>query len=157
MAEKMRSQGARLTRGVVAARTGCNIETVRYYERIGLLPPPPRTEGGHRIYDEYLLRRLNFICRSRELGFTIEEVRDLLGLVDGGGYTCAEVKEITLDHLRNVHVKIADLRRLERVLKEMVAKCEDEEVPECPVIDALFRKKPRSCMDVYGHPPDCNG
>ena len=141
MTEKIRSQGAGLTRGAVAARTGCNIETVRYYERIGLLPPPPRTEGGHRIYDENLLRRLNFICRSRELGFTIEEVRDLLGLVDGGGYTCAEVKEITLDHLRNVHVKIADLRRLERVLKEMVAKCEEEEVPECPVIDALFRKK----------------
>ena len=141
MAEKMRAQGARLTRGVVAARTGCHIETVRYYERIGLLPPPPRTEGGHRLYDEDLLRRLNFICRSRELGFTIEEVRDLLGLVDGGGYTCAEVKEITLDHLRNVRVKIADLRRLERVLKEMVAKCEAEEVPECPVIDALFREK----------------
>ena len=61
MTEKMRSQGARLTRGVVAARTGCHIETVRYYERIGLLPPPPRTEGGHRLYDEDLLRRLNFI------------------------------------------------------------------------------------------------
>ena len=99
MAEKMRSQEARLTRGVVAARTGCHIETVRYYERICLLPPPPRTEGGHRLYDEDLLRRLNFICRSRELGFTIEEVRDLLGLVDGGGYTCAEVKEITLDQV----------------------------------------------------------
>jgi len=143
VAEKMRSQEARLTRGVVAARTGCHIETVRYYERIGLLPPPPRTEGGHRLYDEDLLRRLNFICRSRELGFKIEEVRDLLGLVDGGAYTCAEVKEITLDHLRNVRVKIADLRRLERVLKEMVAKCEEEEVPACPVIDALFREKAR--------------
>ncbi len=147
MTEKTRSQGARLTRGVVAARTGCHIETVRYYERIGLLPPPPRTEGGHRIYDENLLRRLNFICRSRELGFTIEEVRDLLGLVDGGGYTCAEVKEITLDHLRNVHVKIADLRRLERVLKEMVAKCEEEEIPECPVIDALFQERKTRSVD----------
>ncbi len=143
MAEKLTPQGDRLTRGVVAARTGCHIETVRYYERIGLLPSPPRTEGGHRLYDEDLLRRLNFICRCRELGFTIKEVRDLLGLVDGGGYTCAEVKTITVDHLTSVRMKIADLRRLERVLKEMVSKCEEEEIPACPVIDALFREKAR--------------
>ncbi len=143
MAEKLTPQGDRLTRGVVAARTGCHIETVRYYERIGLLPSPPRTEGGHRLYNEGLLRRLNFICRCRELGFTIKEVRDLLGLVDGGGYTCAEVKTITVDHLTSVRMKIADLRRLERVLKDMVAKCEEEEVPACPVIDALFREKAR--------------
>ena len=130
-----------MTRGAIATRTGVNIETVRYYEKIGLLPPPPRSEGGHRIYGEDLLKRLTFIRRSRELGFTIEEVRSLLALVDGGDYTCAEVKAITLDHLETVRSKIADLRTIEKVLKDMVSRCEGDEVPECPVIDALFDER----------------
>src|SRR6516164_238828 len=70
----------RRTRG----RTRCNIETIRYYERVGLLPPPPRSVGGHRLYAEGLVRRLNFVRRSRDLGFSIEEIRELLRLVDGG-------------------------------------------------------------------------
>ncbi len=130
-----------MTRGAIATRTGVNIETVRYYEKIGLLPPPPRSEGGHRIYGEDLLKRLTFIRRSRELGFTIEEVRSLLALVDGGDYTCAEVKAMTLDHLETVRSKIADLGTIEKVLKDMVSRCEGDEVPECPVIDALFDER----------------
>ena len=130
-----------MTRGVIAARTGVNIETVRYYERIGLLPAPPRSEGGHRIYDEDMLRRLNFIRRSRELGFTLNEVRGLLLLVDGGNYTCGEVESLTTAHLGEVRRKLADLKRLERVLREMVAGCQGGEVPECPVIEALFRER----------------
>lgn len=131
----------RMTRGGVAARTGVNIETVRYYERIGLLPSPPRSEGGHRLYSEDLLRRLNFIRRCRELGFTLDEVRGLLKLVDGGDYTCGEVEALTTAHLGEVRRKLADLKRLEKVLREMVARCEGGEVPECPVIDALFRER----------------
>lgn len=130
-----------MTRGVIAARTGVNIETVRYYERIGLLPAPPRSEGGHRIYDEDMLRRLNFIRRSRELGFTLNEVRGLLLLVDGGDYTCGEVEQLTVAHLEEVRRKLADLKRLERVLREMVAGCQGGEVPECPIIEALFRER----------------
>ena len=141
MAEKTTKQRQRMTRGVIAARTGVNIETVRYYERIGLLPPPPRSEGGHRIYDEDMLRRLNFIRRSRELGFTLNEVRGLLLLVDGGDYTCGEVESLTTEHLGEVRRKLADLKRLERVLREMVAGCQGGEVPECPVIEALFRER----------------
>ena len=102
MAEKTRTQVQRLTRGVVAVRSGVNIETVRYYERIGLLPEPPRSEGGHRLYTEDLLRRLNFIRRCRELAFTLDEVRGLLRLVDGGNYTCGEVKDLTSAHLKEV-------------------------------------------------------
>ena len=90
MAAKAPKQRQRMTRSVIAARTGVNIETVRDYERIGLLPAPPRSEGGHRIYDEDMLRRLNLIRRCRELGFTLNEVRGLLLLVDGGDYTCGE-------------------------------------------------------------------
>ncbi|MDH3920601.1 MAG: MerR family transcriptional regulator, partial [Rhodospirillales bacterium] len=88
-----------LTIGALSKNTGCNIETIRYYERIGLLPAPPRSAGGHRLYGEVLLKRLTFIRRGRELGFTLDDIRGLLGLVDGGAYTCAEVKALTLDHL----------------------------------------------------------
>ncbi len=141
MAENTGKQMQRMTRGVIAKRTGVNIETVRYYERIGLLPAPPRSEGGHRIYDEDLLRRLNFIRRCRELGFALDEIRGLLGLVDGGGYTCGEVEVLTTVHLEDVRRKLADLKRLEKVLGEMVARCAGGEVPECPVIEALFRQR----------------
>lgn len=131
------SGARRLTRGAVSALTGCNIETIRYYERIGLLPAPPRTQGGHRIYGEDLIRRIHFIRRCRELGFTLDEIRNLLGLVDGNGYTCAEVQTMTLDHLESVRAKVADLKIIEKTLKQMVAQCKGDEVPECPIIDAL--------------------
>jgi MerR family mercuric resistance operon transcriptional regulator len=128
----------RLSIGALSKATGCNIETIRYYERIGLLPKPPRTEGGHRQYGEAELMRLTFVRRSRTLGFTLDEIRGLLGLVDGGDYTCGEVKVITLDHLEEIRRKIADLTRLEAVLREMAAQCEGGTVPDCPVIEALF-------------------
>lgn len=126
------------TIGVLSERTGVNIETIRYYEKIGLLPAPPRTEGGHRLYAEDHLKRLIFIRRSRELGFGQGEVRAILGLVDGGGYTCGEVKSMTLQNLQSVREKIKDLRRLERTLAGISSQCEGGSMPECPVIDALF-------------------
>ena len=129
-----------LTRGTLSKRTGCNIETIRYYEQIGLMPPPPRSEGGHRLYSEEHFRRLTFICRARELGFSLKEVRGLLDLVDGGDYSCAEVKGLTLEHIRDIHHRITDLRKIERVLNTMAERCDEGEVPECPVIDALFQE-----------------
>ena len=131
-------KGKPLTRGALAARTGCNIETIRYYERIGLLPPPPRSAGGHRLYGEGLMRRLNFVRRSRHLGFSIDEIRELLRLVDGGTYTCGEVEQLARAHIREIRRKIADLRRLERVFEMMAAQCSGDAVPDCPIIDALF-------------------
>lgn len=83
----------------MSKRTGCNIETIRYYERIGLLPPASRSGGGHRLYGEAQARRLGFISWTRELGVTLDQVRTLLKLVDGGRYTCAQVKRITVHHL----------------------------------------------------------
>ncbi len=132
-------QMAQFTIGPLSRQTGCKVETIRYYEKIGLMPKPPRTEGGHRLYGQDHLKRLSFIRRSRELGFTLEQVRNLLSLVDGDGFTCDEVKEMTLRHAGDVRQKIADLRMLERVLKDMVLECNRGAVPECPVIDALFR------------------
>ena len=134
MAEKKRD----LSRGALAKETGVNIETIRYYEKIGLMPDPLRTGAGYRVYDASDLKRLLFIRRCRELGFSLEELRGLLGLVDGGDYTCAEVRDLTIVHLGDVRQKIRDLRKMERTLKEMVSQCDGELVPECPIVDELF-------------------
>ena len=125
------STGTPLTHGALAVRTSCNIETIRYYERVGLLPPPPRSVGGHRLYGEDLVRRVNFVRRSRDLGFSIEQIRELLRLVDGGTYTCGEVEKLARDHVREIRRKIADLRRLQRVLETMAAQCSGDAVPDC--------------------------
>lgn len=138
MGSQNTASAARLTIGTLSQRTGCNIETIRYYERIGLMPHPARTDGGHRLYGEDLVRRMGFIRRSRELGFTLDQIRTLLGLVDGRRYTCAQVKHITVEHLDEVRRKVADLRKIERVLTDMAAQCNGGTVPLCPVIDALF-------------------
>ncbi len=127
----------RITRGRLARLTGCNIETIRYYEGAGLMPQPQRSEGGFRLYDAADVKRLSFIRRCRELGFSLEEIRGLLDLVDGGGYSCGEIQDMTLAHANDIRKKIADLRRMERILKEMAAKCEGGDVPECPILEAL--------------------
>lgn len=126
--------------GSLSKRTGCNIETIRYYEKAGLLPAPARSAGGHRQYERDHLKRLTFIRRSRELGFTLDEVRGLLSLVDRGDYTCGEVLQLTTAHLNEVRKKIQDLRRLEKSLKDIIAQCQGGTVPECPIIDTLFRE-----------------
>ncbi len=130
-----------LQRAELARRTGANLETVRYYEKIGLLPPPPRTASGYRSYDSAHERRLGFVLRARELGFSLEEIRALLGLADEQGQPCAEASRLASTHLADVRAKIADLRRMERVLKEVVAQCGDGTRPGCPLIEALFREK----------------
>ncbi|MBL4613963.1 MAG: helix-turn-helix domain-containing protein [Magnetovibrio sp.] len=129
-----------MTRGELAKRTGCNIETVRYYEKIGLPPDPPRTQKGYRVYDRHHEQTLRFIMRARELGFTIEDVRGLLSLVDGGNYTCGEIRDKTLAHLKAVRERIADLQRLEQTLSKTVADCAGGDAPQCPVVDALIKE-----------------
>ncbi|MDZ4380910.1 MAG: helix-turn-helix domain-containing protein [Parvibaculum sp.] len=133
------NSGRKLQRAELARLTGCNLETIRYYEKTGMIPDPPRTASGYRVYDETHAARLRFILRARELGFSLEEVRGLLGLVDGGTQTCAEVKERTERHLADVRAKIADLMRIEEVLAATAAQCSGEDVPDCPVLEALAR------------------
>jgi len=127
--------------GQLSEQTDCKIETIRYYERIGLLPAPARSEGGYRIYDDDHRRRLSFIRRSRELGFTIDEIRGLLDLVDGGNYTCSDVKTITMEHVDSIRKKIADLKKLEKMLSRIASQCAGDATPECPIIDALLNSK----------------
>lgn len=124
--------------GAVSQRTRVNIETIRYYERVGLLPRPRRTEGGYRLYDGSDVKRLAFIRRSRELGFGLDEIRALLKLADERPGTCAEVKALGERHLGDVEAKLADLRKMQRVLKELVSRCADGTVPDCPLIEALY-------------------
>ena len=125
-------------RGALAKQTGVNIETIRYYEKIGLMPEPPRSSGGHRVYGSVDLRRLSFIKRCRDLGFTLQATRELLELVDGGDYTCAEILGRTSSHLNDVEAKIRDLSTMRRTLKQMIAKCGGGQVPECPIVDDLL-------------------
>ena len=127
-----------ITRGKLAKRFGCHLETLRYYEKIGLLPPPARTEGGHRLYKIGDQRRLRFILRGRELGFSIDELRALLSLADSHEYTCGEIRDLTIAHLGSVRQKIADLKRLERTLARISNECSGGAVPDCPVIDSLW-------------------
>ncbi len=122
--------------GELSRRTGCNIETVRYYERIGLLPKPSR-RGTYRRYQAQDVGRLAFVRRARELGFTLDEVRALLMLANGGQDACADVREIAAAHLAAIRAKIADLRAMERALAQAVRGCDAGEVAGCPVIDAL--------------------
>lgn len=132
------SRANEITIGELSVRTGVKIETIRYYERIGVMPRPPRTFGGHRTYDQTFVKRLSFVSRSRQLGFSLDEIRSLLGLVDEHEYTCADVRELTLRHAAEARRKIADLRKLERTLKDMAAQCHGDRGPDCPIVDALF-------------------
>lgn len=122
--------------GELSRRTGCNIETIRYYERIGLLPAPAR-RGRYRLYGAEDVGRLAFVRRARELGFTLEEVRALLALAAGGEGVCAEARELAASHLADVRARIADLRAMEGVLAEAVRRCDTGEAPGCPLIGAL--------------------
>ncbi len=125
--------------GQLSRRTGVHIETIRYYERIGLTPAPPRAANGYRQYDDAHLKRLHFIRRSRELGFSLAEIRGLLSLVDGGGVTCEQVRTITLQHAEDISGKLADLERMRNALLSMAAECEGGDVPECPILETLFQ------------------
>lgn len=126
--------------GELSKRTGCHIETIRYYERIGLLRQPTRTEGGFRRYSLGELRRLAFIRRARDLGFALDEVRALLRLAENRSRSCAVVRDVAAGHLADVRAKIADLKKMERILQEMVLQCADGTLPDCPLIETLYKE-----------------
>lgn len=133
----METLPTRLAIGALSQRTGSRVETIRYYEHVGLLPRPPRSPGGYRQYGREHLDRLAFIRRARALGFSIDEVRRLLRLADERRRPCAEARAVAAAHLTDVRAKIADLRRMERVLRETVARCEAGTPSECALIEAL--------------------
>lgn len=128
--------------GVLAAMSGIKVETIRYYERIGIIPKPPRSAAGYRRYTGEHLKRLIFIRRGRDLAFSLDVLRGLLRLVDGHTHTCAEGRTLALEHLDDIRGKIADLRRLERAMAAIAARCTGKHVPDCALVDALFSAHP---------------
>jgi DNA-binding transcriptional MerR regulator len=126
-----------LTIGQLGRVTATKIETIGYYERIGLLPVPARTAGNYRSYASDHARRLAFIRRARELGFSIEDVRELLDLAEHRERPCAEVDEIVARQLAATEKKIAARKRLRVELRQTLASCKGGRIAECQVIRAL--------------------
>lgn len=125
------------TIGAIAKAARTKVETVRWYERVGLLPPPARTAGNYRSYGREHLDRLSFIRRARDLGFSLDQVRDLLRLADQRNHSCQEVDAIARVHLGEVERKIADLDCLRRELADLIEQCSHGTVAECRIVDAL--------------------
>jgi MerR family transcriptional regulator, mercuric resistance operon regulatory protein len=130
--------------GELSKRSGVNIETIRYYERIKMLTPPPRTASGRRVYGPNDVRILVFVRRSRELGFSLDEIRTLLRLGGPEKASCREVHDIAAHHLRDIRAKLSDLKKLERLLARTVAQCSGKMAPDCPVLDILDIERSKS-------------
>lgn len=127
-----------LSIGDLAKATGVKVETIRYYERIGMLPAPDRTPGNYRAYNPAHLARLSFIRRARDLGFHLEQIETLLALAEDARGPCAQVDAIASAHLDEIDRKIADLQALRRELKDVVGNCRNgAAISECRIIDAL--------------------
>jgi MerR family mercuric resistance operon transcriptional regulator len=130
--------------GELSKRSGVNIETIRYYERIKMLTPPPRTASGRRVYGPNDVRILVFVRRSRELGFSLDDIRTLLRLGGPEKASCREVREIAAHHLQDIRAKLSDLKKLERLLARTVARCSGKMAPDCPVLDILDIQRSKS-------------
>ena len=123
--------------GEIAAATGVHVETIRYYEREGLVPPPARTAANYRSYGEAHRKRLTFIRRARDLGFSLAQVRELLDLADDRDRPCAAVDELARKHRTKVRAKIAELTALRRELDNMIGQGRHGSISDCRIVDAL--------------------
>ncbi len=123
--------------GDLARATATRVETIRWYERQGLLPEPSRSPGNYRCYGEAGLSRLSFIRRARALGFSLGQVRTLLGLADDRGADCGSVDVLAADHLAEIDRKIADLTALRRELSDLLTTCKGGTIAGCRIINAL--------------------
>lgn len=136
--------------GELAARAGSNPETIRYYERIGMLPEPARTEGNYRDYGVHHVARLSFIRHARALGFELSDIRALLDLADQPDQDCAAVDSITIGHLAVVQAKIAQLEALRGELTRMLDQCRGGQVADCRIIESLLDHA--SCRSAHAPP-----
>jgi MerR family transcriptional regulator, mercuric resistance operon regulatory protein len=140
------SRAGTVSIGQLSRLSGVNVETIRYYERIKMLPSPPRTASGRRIYDSTHVRALAFVRRSRELGFSLEQIRAVMRLDGPEKATCQEVRQVASYHLEHLRAKISDLKKLERLLAKAVARCSGTTAPDCPVLDILDVQRPKRRM-----------
>ena len=123
--------------GELAERAGCTVQIIRHYEKIGLLPEPRRTRGNRRIYSEDQASRLVFIRHCRQLGFSLDNIRQLLSFCGQSNQSCAQVDIIARKHLGHVQERLARLRSMERELKRMINQCGGGKVAECKIIEVL--------------------
>ena len=126
--------------GEAATASGCHIETIRYYERVGLLPHPARSVSGYREYLPVEVDRLRFITRGRELGFSLEEIRSLLALSDDPTLSCRDVDQLARRHLADVRQRLRELRRIARELERTIASCAGGKRGQCAILGALSRR-----------------
>lgn len=138
--------GAEYSIGDLARQTGTKVETIRWYERDGIMPAPARTEGGRRAYTRVHMDRLAFIRHARELGFPLDDVRALLRLSDDPGRPCEEADTIAREHLGTVRSRIARLQALEAELVRMVDACGHGNMAECRVIEVLADQSHEHCL-----------
>lgn len=124
--------------GEVAGAAGVNVPTVRYYERRGIISEPPRTRSGYRQYDADVVDRIRFIRRAQDLGFTLEEIQDLLALRVDDPAACSSVEDVAHDKLSSVEAKIGELERLREALRSLIRSCEAREpTADCPALAML--------------------
>lgn len=125
--------------GELAKKAGINLETMRYYERIGLMPKPNRKESGYRYYDETDLARVRFIVRSKELGFTLKETKELLSMRIDSDTKCEDVKDLAQRKITDIQMRIKDLESIASHLQSLVNQCTDGQMSleECPIVNAL--------------------
>lgn len=143
-----------LSIGVVSKRTGCSVPTIRYYEGIGLLPSAHRTDGGQRSFTEATVDRLTFVRRCRDFGFSLDQVRELVGLVDEPSRPCVEVRDLAAAHLAEVQNKLLELQALERSLQSFVAACNNAclggPTLDCTILEDLSRTAERPSNQSKG-------
>ena len=132
-----------LTIGQLAKETGINIETIRYYERRGLIPESPRRESGYREFTPQYIERISFIKRAQTLGFTLREISGLLALADGK-FTCKDIRKVAEDKVKEIENRIHDLKKIKKVLNNLVKECtNNRRLSYCPIIESLTRNKIR--------------
>jgi Cu(I)-responsive transcriptional regulator len=128
--------------GELAKATGVKVVTIRYYEQVKVMPAPARTKGNYRAYKQEHLHRLQFIRRCRELGFTLDQLRDLLRLCSQVEQECAGVDRITARHLKEIEQRVADLRRLAAELRSIKNRCSGKgRIADCPILEALSSQR----------------
>jgi len=141
-----------LSIGTLAERTDCKVQTIRYYEEIGLMPPPERNAGKQRRYTEAAIKRLTFIRHARDFGFTVEAIRELLDMSDQPDMPCDHVDSLAKRHLEEVETKLARLATLRDELRRMIVQCDGDRVGECRIIEVLSDHQ--LCRYHGQEPPD---
>ncbi len=128
----------KFTAGRLAKEVGINIQTIRFYDRQGILKPSSRTGAGYRVYDQESLKRLTFIIQAKELGFSLREIKELLALRVRSAQTCDRVQKKSKEKLKDIQNKIVHLKKLEKTLKRLVSDCENRVVSDqCPILDKI--------------------